>query len=84
VGERKKKKENSDIHCHWLQKRFADFFLNPESELSSRKTLSQYLFNSDFMLTSEMKQIGPMRAHVSLRVLRLSKEWADTGSERIV
>jgi hypothetical protein len=39
-----------------LQLRIADFFLNPESLLSSRKTLSQYLLNSDFMLTSEMKR----------------------------
>lgn len=33
--------------------------LNPNLQLSSRKTLSQYLFNSDFMLTSEMKLIRP-------------------------
>lgn len=33
--------------------------LNPNLQLSSRKTLSQYLLNSDFMLTSEMKLIRP-------------------------
>ncbi|KAB2090798.1 hypothetical protein ES319_A03G146300v1 [Gossypium barbadense] len=49
--------------------------MNPHLQLSSRKTLSQYLFNSDFMLISEMKLIRPKAER------RVHDTWLERSSE---